>query len=194
LEIAAAAKTIAGIDIINPDHYVDLLIAELGKTIKRTESPDTYAHKYEETCLFLDGYILERPVRRNITLKHERNQTTISPSDDNLRAGQMRGHGSGKIYNALFKDFSPYGGLSSYRIICQPKPETIPVMSGQCEALIRAHCDPEALLIDPDICNGIGGHIHMAALTPETGFQWVSGFEPLLTSRQPIASMELPYE
>lgn len=37
---------------------------------------------------------------------------------------------------------------------------------------IEACSDPVALEIDPKQCQGIGGHIHIAAVTPE-GFQWI---------------------
>jgi len=43
---------------------------------------------------------------------------------------------------------------------------------------IEACADPIARDIDPS-CNGIGGHIHVARLTPLKGFEWVKGFEPI---------------
>jgi hypothetical protein len=36
---------------------------------------------------------------------------------------------------------------------------------------IEACCDPLAAEIDP-LCGGIGGHIHVATVTRESGFQW----------------------
>jgi len=42
---------------------------------------------------------------------------------------------------------------------------------------IEACSDPIAAEVDP-ACRGIGGHIHMATLTRQEGFSWISGFEP----------------
>jgi hypothetical protein len=39
-------------------------------------------------------------------------------------------------------------------------------------SFILAHTDPEAVAIDPH-CGTIGGHIHIATITPSTGFEWV---------------------
>jgi hypothetical protein len=46
---------------------------------------------------------------------------------------------------------------------------------------IEACSDPIAAEIDP-ACHGIGGHIHMATLTRQEGFRWISGFEPKVSS------------
>jgi hypothetical protein len=43
---------------------------------------------------------------------------------------------------------------------------------------IQASADPEAAKVD-EYANAIGGHIHMATITPTEGFQWVPGFEPI---------------
>ena len=37
---------------------------------------------------------------------------------------------------------------------------------------ILAHGDPEAIALDGD-CRCVGGHIHVATITPDDGFQWV---------------------
>lgn len=39
---------------------------------------------------------------------------------------------------------------------------------------IMAQSDPIAAELDPVICNGIGGHIHIAKVTPSEGFAWVT--------------------
>ena len=48
-----------------------------------------------------------------------------------------------------------------------------------CASYIRACSDPEAVRIEPEVCAGIGGHVHIAAITLTAGFQWVPGFEPI---------------
>jgi hypothetical protein len=44
--------------------------------------------------------------------------------------------------------------------------------AGYVNGYIEACCSPEALLVDPG-CEGLGGHIHVATVTPEHGFDWV---------------------
>jgi hypothetical protein len=44
---------------------------------------------------------------------------------------------------------------------------------------IMAHYDPQALEIDRETCQGIGGRIQIATITLTNGFQWVPGFEPI---------------
>jgi hypothetical protein len=38
---------------------------------------------------------------------------------------------------------------------------------------IEACSSPLALELDEAICKGIGGHIHVATITPSDGFRWV---------------------
>lgn len=40
------------------------------------------------------------------------------------------------------------------------------------QSYIRAYADPEAHAIDPE-CRKVGGHIHIATITPQFGFTWV---------------------
>jgi hypothetical protein len=39
-------------------------------------------------------------------------------------------------------------------------------------SFIGAHSDPEAIAIDGN-CRSVGGHIHIATITPSSGFQWL---------------------
>jgi len=48
---------------------------------------------------------------------------------------------------------------------------------------IKACASPLGLQIDPENCSKIGGHIHIATLTPENGFEWVVGYEPRSSSQ-----------
>jgi hypothetical protein len=45
-------------------------------------------------------------------------------------------------------------------------------------AYIEACAGPEGRAIDEETSRGIGGHTHMATITPTNGFKWVPGFEP----------------
>ena len=63
--------------------------------------------------------------------------------------------------------------LAAYR---QPNIEmttcTLNLAIERSRALIDAHTDPEAIAIDP-LCRTVGGHIHIATITPSEGFKWV---------------------
>jgi hypothetical protein len=59
---------------------------------------------------------------------------------------------------------------------------TLDTHARMAHAYISACSGPEAHAIDPQ-CAGIGGHIHIATITPKDGFQWVPGFEPVRVPR-----------
>jgi hypothetical protein len=48
--------------------------------------------------------------------------------------------------------------------------------AGWVRGYIEACCSPVALKYDPG-CEGLGGHIHVATISPQNGFRWV--VEPL---------------
>jgi hypothetical protein len=63
--------------------------------------------------------------------------------------------------------------LAAYR---QPDIEmtacTLELAIKRSHAVILAHADPEAIALDP-LCQRVGGHIHIATITPSKGFKWV---------------------
>jgi hypothetical protein len=46
------------------------------------------------------------------------------------------------------------------------------------DGYIAACSDPIALELD-EFCHTIGGHIHVATVTPDHGFRWVPGLGPI---------------
>jgi hypothetical protein len=44
-------------------------------------------------------------------------------------------------------------------------------------AFLTAASGPEAIELDPTRTKTIGGHTHIAVITPKEGFRWVPGFE-----------------
>jgi hypothetical protein len=52
-----------------------------------------------------------------------------------------------------------------------PKGKTLSSGIAHAKGFLEACCDPLAAEID-SMCGGIGGHIHVAAMTRESGFQW----------------------
>lgn len=49
-------------------------------------------------------------------------------------------------------------------------------------AYIEGCSGPEAQRIDSEHCSKIGGHIHIAVITKDHGFEWVPGHEPISNS------------
>lgn len=47
---------------------------------------------------------------------------------------------------------------------------------------ILAHFEPCARTVDPDTCGGIGGRVQIATIT-SSGFSWIPGYEPVISSR-----------
>ena len=68
----------------------------------------------------------------------------------------------------------PHDRLPRYRQVCQKgEPTTMEQAIQVALDVIRAHCDPEAHTIDPEICAAVGGRVHIAKVTPHDGFKWV---------------------
>jgi hypothetical protein len=63
--------------------------------------------------------------------------------------------------------------FASYKVSL-PAPENITLLDGLKDAKshIQVCYDPKAREIDKKTCAHIGGHIHIATITPD-GFQWV---------------------
>ncbi len=53
-----------------------------------------------------------------------------------------------------------------------PKDITLQDAIDRSRSYIQAHSDPEAIAIDDD-CRSVGGHIHIATITPSEGFRWI---------------------
>ena len=84
-------------------------------------------------------------------------------------------HGSDVIARLMFIDHDPR--FSKYPLRDMgPHMTAQDAMENSC-AYVRASADSMAIELD-DFCQTIGGHIHMALVTRDEGFQWISGFEP----------------
>jgi hypothetical protein len=143
-----------------PDADAGELIEELGSTIAR---------------LFLLGYYKSRPEWTSVRFWHE-NQVLQPPAvfSEPAKHGLARASGSDKIFN-LLRDKQPDPRFSIYYTDTSNYNLSKAIKFG--ENYIRACSDPLAAQIDPR-CATIGGRIHIATITPESGFQWVEGFNP----------------
>jgi hypothetical protein len=126
-----------------------------------------------------DGYYRDFPSRARIRFYHE--ESKLAPPEVS----------SVELYEELpmTKGVPRIGDLLSKRDPSVSRYlRTMPLVGGSvrltdaaifARAYIEACSGPEGLAIDERASRGIGGHIHMAVITPTGGFHWVPGFEPL---------------
>jgi hypothetical protein len=128
--------------------------------------------------LLLDGYYHRLPARVRIRFSHV-NQKLSQPQvyhyNCPVPAGSMTSHGSQIIARLLFD--SKDERFLAYRV---KDPNNTGSVILQSRLFIAAHSDPQALLLDERTCRCVGGHVHIASITPSDGFQWVAGYEPLV--------------
>ena len=173
--ISESAGFIAEASVQNSDDYAELLRMQIQLELQDRNLSSLASGSVTETHIFLDGYILGRPMRRKITLDYKSGKLMTSWSDEEgTPPGYAFGRGSETVWGIIFGS-APDSRLASYRQICQPpRPATLSQAIRVCHAAICAHCDPEALTIDRENCQGVGGRIRIATVTPSEGFRMVS--------------------
>ena len=127
-------------------------------------------------AILIDGYYKGAPSRVQARFFHE-NQELCEPEivPEAPILDRYDVHGSDKILNVFGDSEDPR--LSKYgkrrgRVI-----SSIENAIRFAHGYITACTSPEGLLIDSE-CPGIGGHIHVAIITPDEGFRWAPGYEP----------------
>jgi len=86
----------------------------------------------------------------------------------NLRPGACLVSGSLLIRDLIFQKhplFFPFCAPFDYT-------ESLDQATGFVKGYIEACCSPDAPRFDPD-CESLGGHIHVATVSPQGGFRWV---------------------
>jgi hypothetical protein len=134
---------------------------------------DRQADEHHFLHVFLAGYFNGQPDWQFLTFRH-RMQELRQPLLRNkpLQKGPLI-YGSREVENRLFRSEDP--ALALYRVKGFQESEH-PSLSDGIEAAknyIRACCDPEIAKFDPKVCAAIGGHIHVAKVTEQNGFEWV---------------------
>lgn len=181
-EVSQAALAIARTEIRNPDHYAGQLAALVVKKLevfKLVFQPASLHARTEATHIWLEGYLAGRPMRRKITLAYQTETVVAEVSAAELDPpGKIWAYGSQLVTGLLFAP-KDHGYLTPYWKVCQPPyPATIEDAVRVALAVIRAHCDEEAIRIDSYGCAAVGGRILAAKVTPAGGFEWVQGFAP----------------
>ncbi len=170
--------------------YAELVAQELNLSLRRRieECPNAYFSEesvlarprnsgggFTFTRVFFYGYHDGYASCATVEFHHieqrlqEPNVLVAKPPEPGLRA-----HGSKKVLDLIVA-----GRFRAYKLPRRdwrqlPLSEAIDIAHD----LVRAQMSEEARKIDPEVCNGIGGHIHVATITRKDGFTWVPGRDP----------------
>jgi hypothetical protein len=176
---------------------LDLTIqgAGIGKLPSRRDRGNPSEHNI--ITIHLDGYFSGYPVRVGAHFYHVQQKISWDTNAEHTLEGinryWTRLFGSDKIASLLLHTEDTR--LSGYRTeacrrvaACCADSSINMTLQNAIEAgrnFIAACSDDSLREIDPENCRGIGGHIHIATITPKAGFQWASGFEPMDAATQP---------
>jgi hypothetical protein len=145
--------------------------------------PSSEPEDYGKTILiaFLDGYHENRPGRVRLRFCHENNVPFIPHlMTEPLLTNRFTFQGITEVaqmMNERDPRLSHYsGGFENSPF--SPRLTKEVVFS---RSVIDACGGPEAALIDPERAAAIGGHTHIAVITPDRGFQWA--IEPISLRR-----------
>jgi hypothetical protein len=126
--------------------------------------------EYPETYIEFMGYLGTQPFWVELQFLRFGNVNTgllyeLSPRT--MWPGACLVSGSLIIRDLIFRGhpaFSGFCNLFDYK-------KSLEQAARYVNGYIQACCSPIAIQFDPD-CAGLGGHIHVATVTPESGFQW----------------------
>jgi hypothetical protein len=157
-----------------PDLGENELEGEMGKTIAR---------------LMFDGYQDGTPFSATIRLFHQ-DEILQTPEvlAEPLRLGFHRMIGPPQLTHLLWNTdderLAKFRGKFMYA-----EDITLEDAIERSATYLKACSDEQFINIDKSCCT-VGGHIHMAKVTPARGFEWVKGFEPLPLPRETNGSTE----
>jgi len=171
VEAGRAALAIAEKELCNDYEYSELLAKEICRSLEVFNPATLCSGTEQATRLFLDGYLAGRPARSKIELTYRPDRIDSQVTPEELAPGETKGSGSKLIWAMLFAA-APHDYLASYRKVCQrARPTGMTQATRVALNVIRAHCCPEAVSIDREVCAAVGGRVHIAAVT-QTGFKW----------------------
>lgn len=161
--------------------YRALAVAKRSGEIRDFPSNEERVYPHGKTIaeLHIDGYYNRVPSRVTVRFFHVE-QKLQHPSiylDSDIRRLDL--YGSPPIWK-VYDDVADRR-LAAYRPRWYSKNvqwslrATVDVATGY----IKACGSQEGREIDSHVCKIIGGHIHVAMITPQDGFRWATGYEPV---------------
>ena len=149
------------------------LSQEIGKLPSDRADAEHPAEKDTVARMLFDGYCNGIPQRVNVRFwlsNGSLEEPEISPGD--ILTSEPYVYGSSEIHHLLFNTQDER--FSSYRRPALRAQDITMAEAVQiANSYIGACSDPIALEIDAKTCRAIGGHIHIAKVTKEQGFEWI---------------------
>ncbi|MGI8962200.1 MAG: hypothetical protein ACR2IV_21065 [Bryobacteraceae bacterium] len=148
-------------------------------------------HEHQIVTVHVDGYFSGYPARAGEEFYHFNQQLrydTNSPHTLNCPKKYWNViHGSSYIGALLFDSnderLAKFRTDASKRVAASFNDSDIDItLEDAIEAArnyIEACSDPIVRELDIENCQGIGGRMHIATITPTGGFKWAPGYEPL---------------
>ena len=187
-DVRTAAQSLSGHRSRTLHEYAEKLATEINLVFRKAKTngkiseypieAGTYKSDAVIAELFLDGFYSGVASRAAVKFLH-RNQELMPPAVHLCPLDKMGWEVNGpcKIAGLFFDDqdltFIKYrkpGWLLS--------PASFNDVTAVIDGFIRACSSPEAQALDPTAQFLVGGHTHIAIVTPE-GFRWAKGYEPL---------------
>lgn len=173
--------------------YGRSLCADLYSRIKKAKNDGILDEPFEEhftahgyagfvvTHVYIWGYRFVGPKQADVVLMHEKQVPSLQvlPMDVN-RTWNV--YGSIAVYDALREPTHPtFAQFGKYRIPAMAKNYQIGMEEGIeiAKNYILACQTSEALALDPQACQGIGGKPQILTFRPQGEPQWVDGYRPV---------------
>jgi hypothetical protein len=184
-EIGKTATSLAEQRFVEPSFYVrklcrpayDLLVlvkqsGQLLEYPNLASEPTVNQPGKTIALLFIAGFYEGLPMSFMTRFFHSDQQLgELAPQSIPLSAGQDFGYGSKQVWDAMNQNDRQFRKYVVRRTL-PLESTTIPQAVEIARKRILACCDPVARQLDPVVCNSIGGHIHIASITRQSGFRW----------------------
>jgi hypothetical protein len=119
--------------------------------------------------IFFAGYFRKKqPSLAIVKLAHE-DQLVVEPTKIFQSPPQQNIFSGSSIAELMYEHKDP---RFSRFLVDADRNSSLQQAEACARGFIEACCDPVSREIDPQ-CNGIGGHVHIAKITPSNGFEWI---------------------
>lgn len=165
----------------NLSSYANDCSAELFKRLvsaQKNERMEKFSEKNPSIVyVFFAGYVAGQPSYVTVQFLRE-GQIALPPVVDQMPLTKgykplVPLYGSGVVAQHIFEMDDPE--FANYRVGKVNVADSVRLseVADVASKYFSACADPEAMKIDAEICQAIGGDIHIAKVTPENGFEWV---------------------
>lgn len=155
------------------EHFADVLGGKLCRKLRKAIAP-IRAPKASRTDVMLAGYYRRRPAFVSLLIT-----TTVVPGE--IKSSVHEGELLDDAVNGCFPKAILAGlnkanadpAFEKYQLRGPDAYHGVQMATERAHRAVFACYDPEVIAYAPDECRTIGGHIHVAQITPDAGFNWV---------------------